>query len=337
MQKRRRDDFIVGLTVLLGTVIVIAATLWVKQVDVGGRREQATAQFRDVGNVRVGAAVVLRGVKAGRVEAIELADNGWVEVRLDLERGVQLPDEPVVLLNESSLFGEWQATLMERAAAPRDDNLQRQLAEARQANPRAIPGATLPDIAQLSAVAGRIAGDVADVANRFETAFDDSAARELRASIRNFQQLSANLSRSVITQSRNLDSISRDFRLALGALGTASGRVEQVATRIDSSTAHGEIGAIMTDLRVAAARTREASEELREVARSAGRSAVTFQQFMARGDSVLRKVNAGEGTFGLFVNDPRLYRNSDSLVVQLRDLVDDFRRNPRRYVNLSIF
>ena len=29
---------------------------------------------------------------------------------------MQLPDEPVVLLNESSLFGEWQATVTERSA-----------------------------------------------------------------------------------------------------------------------------------------------------------------------------------------------------------------------------
>jgi phospholipid/cholesterol/gamma-HCH transport system substrate-binding protein len=37
------------------------------------------------------------------------------------------------------------------------------------------------------------------------------------------------------------------------------------------------------------------------------------------------------------VNDPRLYSNSDSLMVELRALVADIRANPRRYFNLRIF
>ena len=61
---KRNNDFIVGLTVLFGVVAIIAATLWVKQADIRDRNERVTARFRDVGNVRVGAAVVLRGVRA---------------------------------------------------------------------------------------------------------------------------------------------------------------------------------------------------------------------------------------------------------------------------------
>lgn len=37
------------------------------------------------------------------------------------------------------------------------------------------------------------------------------------------------------------------------------------------------------------------------------------------------------------VNNPSLYNNSDSLVMDLRSLIADFRRNPKRYINLSIF
>ena len=35
---------------------------------------------------------------------------------MKLDRAVQLPADPVVLLNESSLFGDWQATVVERVA-----------------------------------------------------------------------------------------------------------------------------------------------------------------------------------------------------------------------------
>ena len=69
---KRANDFVVGLTLLLGTAVIIGTTIWVKQADLRNRREKVSARFRDVGSVRVGAAVVLRGVNSGRVQAIEL-------------------------------------------------------------------------------------------------------------------------------------------------------------------------------------------------------------------------------------------------------------------------
>jgi phospholipid/cholesterol/gamma-HCH transport system substrate-binding protein len=37
------------------------------------------------------------------------------------------------------------------------------------------------------------------------------------------------------------------------------------------------------------------------------------------------------------VNDPTLYRNSDSLLTDLRALVKDVRVNPKKYVSVRLF
>jgi phospholipid/cholesterol/gamma-HCH transport system substrate-binding protein len=334
---KRSNDFIVGLTVLVGVVAIVAATLWVKQTDLRDRNERVSARFRDVGSVRVGAAVVLRGVRAGRVERIELGRDGWVEVSMTLDPDVQLPRDPVVLLNESSLFGEWQATITEEAAIPRDEVVARQLAEARAAGAGALPGATLPDIAQLTAVAGRIAGDVASVAGRFEVAFDDQAARELRSSIQNFATLSSTLSRTVRQQSANLDALSADMRKGMARLADAAESVQRVAERVDSSTATGQVRHIVDDVAAAATTLKEMSEEMRNMSRQLTRSQGRLDSVLMTTDSVMMKINSGQGSVGLLVNDPTLYRHSDSLVVELRALVADFRANPKKYVNLRIF
>lgn len=334
---KRSNDFIVGLTVLVGVVAIVAATLWVKQADLRNKTERVTARFRDVGNVRVGASVVLRGVRAGRVEKIELGDGGWVEVSMTLDPEVQLPRDPVVLLNESSLFGEWQATITEEAAFPRDELVARQLAEARSAGGSALPGATLPDIAQLTAVAGRIAGDVASVAGRFEVAFDDEAARELRSSIRNFATLSASLSQTVKAQSRNLDALSADMRRGMNRLANAAESVDRVAHRVDSSTATGQVRHIVDDIAVAATTLKEMSEEMRAMSRQLTRAQGRLESVLTTTDSVMLKINTGQGSIGLLVNDPSLYRNGDSLVTELRALIADIKAHPRKYVNLRVF
>lgn len=334
--KRTSNDFIVGLTVLVTVIAVIAGTLWVQQADIGRRRSRYEARFRDVGNAQVGSAVVIRGVQAGRIESIELAEGGWVHMRLRLNEATDLPQDPVVLLSSASLMGEWQATVTSREALPRNPDVHRQIAEA-SGEPDVLPGAAVPDIAQLTAVAGGIAGDVASVAERFRIAFDSAAAVELRTSIANVATLSAELERTIRRQSRNLDTISRDVHGGMEELRTAAEAFRRVASRVDSSTASGEIGAIAQNLTRSAAQLEVTSARVQELATRMHTTQANLDRLLARSDSVMGKVNTGSGSLGLLLNDPSLYRRTDSLVVALQGLVADVRANPRKYVNLRIF
>ena len=110
MSARRSNDVLVGAFVVLGTVAVIAATMWARQARVGRHEANVAARFRDVGNAGVGTGVYVRGVRAGRIATLELGDDGWVRARLRMDPEVRLPDDPVVVLGAASLFGEWQAT-----------------------------------------------------------------------------------------------------------------------------------------------------------------------------------------------------------------------------------
>jgi phospholipid/cholesterol/gamma-HCH transport system substrate-binding protein len=71
----------------------------------------------------------------------------------------------------------------------------------------------------------------------------------------------------------------------------------------------------------------------RQLTRSQGR----LESLLVSTDSVMSKINAGQGSAGMLVNDPRLYRNTDSLVTDLRALIADLKANPKKYVNVRIF
>jgi phospholipid/cholesterol/gamma-HCH transport system substrate-binding protein len=333
---KRSNDFLVGMVVLAVILTLTGATLWVKQTDIGERRSKVVARFRDVGNARVGNAVVIRGVRAGTIEAIELARGGWVHVRMNLDRSMQLPGTPVVLLNESSLFGEWQATITQRSALPHDETVQAQIAESTGGDD-VLPGATLPDIAKLTAVAGQIAGDVANVAGRVEVAFDERAARELRSSIRNFSDLSTTLSQTVRDHAGDLDTLSRGLQSAVSSLNRTALSASQLAARVDSSSTSGEIKQIVDDMSHAAAELRRGSAQIRMMSEQLSRTQNRLDSFLTNGDSVLVKLNTGQGSLGLLLNDPSLYRNSDSLLTQLRGLVTEVRTNPKKFVSVRIF
>jgi len=332
---RKRPDLIVGLTVIVTIVALITSVLWVRQSDPTRRRQRVVARFHDVGNARVGNAAVIRGVRAGRIQSIELGDDGAVLVHLSLNRGTQLPPDPVVLLNESSLFGEWQATIMERAALPRDETVQQQI-ESNSGNGE-MPGATLPDIAKLTAVAGQIAGDVAAVAGRVEVAFDASAATELRSSIRNFATLSTALATTVRDHATDLDTLSTHLRDAVRTLNRTARTTALIADRVDSSMTQGELRKLLVDLGSAAAELRSATTTINSMSTQLAGTQGRLDRFLANGDSVVAKINGGQGSLGRLVNDSSLYVGGDSLVTALRALVADFQANPRRYISLKVF
>jgi phospholipid/cholesterol/gamma-HCH transport system substrate-binding protein len=332
---RKRPDFIVGLTILVTITALVTATLWVQQSDPTRRRQRVTARFTDVGNARVGNSAVIRGVRAGRIQAIELGDDGTVLVHLSLDRETRLPGNPAVLLNESSLFGEWQATIMEREALPRDESVQRQIEQ--MSGNGDIPGATLPDIAKLTAVAGQIAGDVAAVAGRVEVAFDAAAATELRTSIRNFATLSTTLAGTVREHASDLDTLSTHLSDAVRTLSRTAHTTQQIADRVDSSMTSGELRQLLSDLGVAASELRAATTTINAMSRQLAGTQSRLDVFLTNGDSVFLKINAGRGSLGRLVNDSSLYIGGDSLVTALRGLVAEVRANPKKFFGLKLF
>ncbi len=54
-------------------------------------------------------------------------------------------------------------------------------------------------------------------------------------------------------------------------------------------------------------------------------------------NGVLAKLEGTEGSAGLLMNDPGLYRDVRGLLSRLDSLTADFQKNPRKYINLTIF
>lgn len=334
--RKRSGDFAVGISVLVVTLLLVVGVLWVKQADLRGRSRQLVLRSREVGGVALGNPVVIRGVRSGRVESIALGDSGWVVVTLGLERGVEMPPDPVVLLVASSLFGEWQAVITSASGVPADRDLRASIEEARSRGDT-LPGAVMPDIAQLTTVAGRLAGDVARVTERVQVAFDDNAARELRESIRNFAHLSSVLARTIDEQTQNIGQISDDVHTGVSRINSAAERLNAFSARVDSATSRGELQEILRNSRQAAGELLAATENLRAMSARLDRTEVHLSTVIARADSVFTKANSNTGTLGRLMNDPGLYTQSDSLMRELRQLVSDIQKNPRRYLSLRIF
>jgi phospholipid/cholesterol/gamma-HCH transport system substrate-binding protein len=327
---KRRREFVVGVTVVAAIIAVAVGALWLSQTSLARDQVVRSARFREVGGLKPGAPVTLRGVKVGRVTAIRLAADEWVQVDMQFDRAAELPPDPAVVAASSSLFGEWRANILGLAEQQDDPELRSALEQARAAGGEAWPGATLPDIGELTQQASRIAGDVANVTRRLEGVLDTSAVKELKASIGDLSQISRRLAGFARAQTQRLDTVGENISLGSSAF-------VRTVTRLDSATAGGIVPEVAGNTRMALADLRQAAADLREVTEAAAQNKVSMVQALQSADSILRRIERGQGTLGMLASDTMLYREATLTFQEARALIADIRNNPKKYLKVSVF
>ena len=73
-------------------------------------------------------------------------------------------------------------------------------------------------------------------------------------------------------------------------------------------------------------------------------TATTFDRSAKSLDSILARMDRGEGTLGKLSTDETLYKNAaeatenlNKATVELNKLLADFQAHPRKYINLKVF
>lgn len=334
---KRENEFAVGLVVIAALAVVVVGALWLSGAHLGKSEALYTARFRTVGGLGVGNPVVLRGVRVGRVEAIRLASGNWVEADLKIYAGVTPPARPAVIAASASLFGEWAATLIAGDPPPSDPNVRQALAEARAAGGGKWPGATLPDIGQLTAQASRIATDIATVSARIQTAFDSSAVSDLRRSIRDFGQIADRLVRVTNEQADVIGNVGANLSKGSDVLARAATDLQATLGRVDSATNQGQLSTILNNTATVSTDLRSASQDFRELMGAAHKNQESLVRVLVSADTVLSRIASRSGTLGLLVADSALYRETTLTMIQLRQLLSDVQANPRKYFTFSVF
>lgn len=334
---KRENEFAVGIVVIAALAVVVAGALWLSGAHLGKTEAVFTARFRTVGGLGVGNPVVLRGVRVGRVEAIRLASGNWVEADLKIYSGITLPAKPAVIAASASLFGEWAATLISSDPLPTDPNVRQALIEAQTGAGAKWPGATLPDIGQLTAQASRIATDIATVSARIQTAFDSSAVSDLRQSIRDFGQIADRLTRVVNEQADVIGNVGANLSKGSDVLARAATDLETTLGRVDSATNQGQLATILNNTAAASTDMRSASQDFRALMGAANKNQESLVRVLVSADSVMSRIANRSGTLGLMVGDSALYKETTLTMIQLRQLLSDIQANPRKYFQFSVF
>lgn len=167
-------------------------------------------------------------------------------------------------------------------------------------------GASTPTTAELIARADSIERNVSAITVELQRQLvTEGGLADLRATIGSTNQLIAQLGAIAAEQSRGLTATMASARRSVGALDSMV---------IDST---------LRNLRDASQNTRALTADL--------------QQTTSQLNAVLAQLQTTNGTAGRLLNDPALYTDLRGLVSRLDSLAADLQKNPKKYVNLSIF
>lgn len=334
---KRGNEALVGGSVLLAAIVVIGGAVFLSQTNFGDRDQLHTARFRTIGGLSAGAPVTRSGVRVGRVEAVRLAPDDWVEVTISVRSGVEVPADPVVIVASASLFGEWQATIVPRSAAPDDLTVRAALEEAARAGGGIWPGATLPDIGELTSQANRIATDISQITAKVEETIDDRVLADLRTTVSSIRQMAEQLAGFTTQQTEVLTQLSSNLAVTADVVGEFSLATRTVMQRVDSSTAQGELGRVISNSAATSEDLRQVVADLREVTGILVEHRATLTRSLESADTIMTRVRDGRGTLSMLASDSTLYLETANALADLRALLADIKANPRRYLRFSVF
>jgi phospholipid/cholesterol/gamma-HCH transport system substrate-binding protein len=76
---------------------------------------------------------------------------------------------------------------------------------------------------------------------------------------------------------------------------------------------------------------------LRGLSGTAAAQQQSLERIIVSTDSIISRIESGQGTLGRLTRDSTLYVESVQAVRSLREMLQDMRQNPRRYFSFSVF
>jgi len=180
-------------------------------------------------------------------------------------------------------------------------------------NPRSIPpndtvpvGPSGPGIAELTSKADSIATSVNAITTALHKELIASGGvADLRKTITGMNQLVAQFSVIAAEQNRQLTATFASLRRATS--GVDSAKVDSAVKNVREATAN--MAVLSNDLKRTSAKL----------------------------DSIVAKVDNGNGTVAKALNDPGAYNDIRGLIQHMDSLIVDVKKNPKRYINVKLF
>lgn len=296
---KRRDEVSVGILITVAVIVLILGTLWLAR---GGLKSgyPLYTRFAWGQNLKQGQPVLLAGVSVGYVGDVNLRRDGYLDVMLRIDDNYTVPKGSTATVQAVGIFGDVAVALTPPKPVPATNY---------------SPGDTVPPgppSADINQIMSRV-DSMAQTTSALLTALkaqvvDAGTLKDIHRTIASTAALSAQLQSVLAEQNRNVTETMASFRDAAG----------HMSHLVDSA----QVAATMDNLRQTSANAAHLSADL-----DSTNTAIR---------TLLLQVRTGNGTVGKLLSDSSVYTDLHHLMQHADSLIQDFQKNPKKYINVHI-
>ena len=292
-----------GIIVVAGIVALIFGLSYLKSSALFEKSKTFYAVYDDVGGLQPGTKVTINGFNVGNVTDIRFRDgSGKLLVTLTVTNEFEFSSNSIAELFDTGIIGgkgvQIVPVLDNAPPAKSGDTLQSKIK----------PGLTELVQQKLTPLQMKVEGAVSNADSllmNVNQILDDPTKKQLQQTIASLNQLV----KSFKTSADNLNVLLENNKMQLDSSLKNVSHITSNFSKLSDSLVNADLGGTLEQ----------------------------FQGTVGKLNSILVKIEQGEGSLGKLHKDDALYNNLAEASRELDLLLQDFRLNPKRYVNVSVF
>ncbi|MEC7770202.1 MAG: MlaD family protein [Bacteroidota bacterium] len=292
-----------GIIVVAGIVAFIFGLSYLKSSPLFENNKTFYAVYDDVGGLQPGTTVSINGFNVGNVTNIKFKDSsGKLLVTLTVSNDFEFSENSIAELFDTGIIGGKGVQIVpvfdEAPIAKSGDTLPSKIK----------PGITELVQQKLTPLQLKVEGAVSNADSllmNVNQILDEPTKKQLKQTIVSLNELV----RSFKGSADNLNILLDNNKMQLDSSLKNVSHITSNFSKLSDSLVNSDLGGTLTE----------------------------FQTTVSQLNDILAKIERGEGSLGKLHKDDALYNNLAEASRELDLLLQDFRLNPKRYVNVSVF
>ena len=297
-KNRIPDEAKLGGAFVLALLVFVLGLFFLKDYRITGGTYELKAMFENLSGVKNKDPVLLGGVKVGMVLGVGFEDRKPYAL-MRIYDDFPLPVDSKIHVISRSMLGELGL------------EIERGTSTTMAQEGGVVEGVSALGLDRVIGKADSLSGGLQTLLTNLNSLLDDDLDRLLVGSLNNVEALTGEM-RVTLRQEQN--------------------RINRTLSNLDSL--------LNTAKEISVSEREKISETMANMRKASARLDVMISEFQGVSSSlaaIMQKIERGEGTLGKLVNDDKLYTDMNRLMVNLDGLVLDFKENPKRYLDVSIF
>ena len=300
----------VALFVIAAALIFYFGATFLKGINIFGKKTYYYAVFEDIGALHESTNVTLNGYEIGKVTDIELLSSNPVRICAEIlvTEKLDIPKDSKFEVIQKDVLGGMVVNLrlgQSTTMAHSGDTLG-----------CCVVGGMLDGVGDLVTQLQSVIASVDTIGQNIKLAFrtEDSVngGMMIKNTLENLETTSQNLAKLMADNGSKVNRVVTQLEVLSKTLSDASPKINAIVANMDNIT------------------DSLAQSNIRQLVYNA-------QSTINNANSVIAKVQSGEGTVGQLIQNDSLYRNINQTIECVNVLIKDIKDHPTDYLNVTVF